>query len=412
MILRPGQYSAPLPGDVNSEPGLRVLHVIPSLSHEHGGPTLAVRQMLAAMSATSISLDVASTDDGHPAATAAHNSFYFRKVLNFYKFAPGFVLWFWQRAKDYDVVHIHALFSFLSTTAGFIAMCRGVPYILRPLGTLAAYGVSRRRPWLKRLSVTVIERPLLRRAAAVHFTSHAELEEARQLNCRFRSVVIPLAAQSTPEHTSEVVREPTNLHRFDQAKILYLSRLDPKKNLEGLLHAFVAVGKRVPHARLVIAGSGDATYVASLVRLCDELGISSSVAWVGFVSGEAKANLFNEAALYVLPSFSENFGIAVAEALAAGLPCVVSTGVALASDIVEYGAGRAVAPEPEALAEAIIDLIQDGVALKNASSNAVRLANERFSMSAMRDRLIDLYNDVSTRDDTGVRASQRRINTH
>lgn len=382
------------------------------MSSEHGGPTLAVRQMLAAMRSTDISLDVATTDDGHPEPGAGHNVFYFHKVASFYKFAPRFVIWYWRHAKDYDVVHIHALFSFMSTAAGFISIWRCVPFILRPLGTLAPYGVSQRRPWLKGLSMTMIEGPLLRRAAAVHFTSYAELEEARQLNCRFRSVVIPLAAQSTPEHTGDVVREPMNLHRFDHAKILYLSRLDPKKNLEGLLHAFVEVRQRVSEARLVIAGSGDATYVASLVRLCDELEISSSVAWVGFVSGEAKANLFNEAALYVLPSFSENFGIAVAEALAAGLPCVVSTGVALSTDIVEYAAGRAVAPEPEALAAAIVDLIQDRTALKNASSNAVRLANERFSMSAMRDRLTDLYNSVSMCEECGLNAAQDRTNTH
>lgn len=382
------------------------------MSREHGGPTLAVRQMLAAMRSTDISLDVATTDDGHPETSAGHNVFYFHKVAIFYKFAPRFVIWYWRHAQDYDAVHIHALFSFMSTVAGFISMCRDVPYILRPLGTLAPYGVSQRRPWLKSLSMTLIEGPLLRRAAVVHFTSYAELEEARQLNFRFRSVVIPLAAQSTPEHTAEMVQEPMNLSRFDHPKILYLSRLDPKKNLEGLLHAFVEVSKRVSDARLVIAGSGDVAYVASLVRLCDELEISSSVAWVGFVSGAAKADLMNQAALYVLPSFSENFGIAVAEALAAGLPCVVSTGVALATDIVEYSAGRAVAPEPHALATAIIDLIQDSTALKSASNNAVRLASERFSMSAMRDRLIALYNSVSTRDESGTNAAQDRINTH
>lgn len=398
MILRPGQYSAPLPGDVNSEPGLRVLHVIPSLSHEHGGPTLAVRQMLAAMSATSISLDVASTDDGHPAATAAHNSFYFRKVLNFYKFAPGFVLWFWQRAKDYDVVHIHALFSFLSTAAGFIAMCRGVPYILRPLGTLAAYGVSQRRPWLKSLSMKLIEGTLLRRAAAVHFTSHAELEEAQRLNRQFQAVVIPLSALSNPESAAEFALAPVNADRFGNRKILYLSRLDPKKNLEVLLRAFFKVRKLLPDARLVIAGNGNIRYVASLVQLCETLGLSQSVYWAGFVTGDAKAKLFADASLYVLPSFSENFGIAVAEALAAGLPCVVSTGVALAADIVEYSAGRAVNATPEALASAIVDLLQDHVGLQNASRNAVRLASDRFSLNAMRDRLIDLYNTSAKRN--------------
>ena len=388
--------------DAGHPPRLRVLHVIPSMSHEHGGPTLAVRQMLAAMRSTDIFLDVATTDDGHPEASAGHNTFYFRKVASFYKFAPGFVLWYWRHAKYYDVVHIHALFSFMSTAAGFISMCRGVPYILRPLGTLAPYGVSRRRPWLKSLSMTFIEGPLLRRAAVVHFTSGVELEEAQRLNRCFRPVVIPLAAQSDPETAIEPVRAPMSLDRFESSKILYLSRLDPKKNLEGLLRAFVEVRKHFPDAKLIVAGSGDAQYVASLMQLCEALDVSPSVQWVGFVTGQAKANLFNDVALYVLPSYSENFGIAVAEALAAGLPCVVTTGVALATDIVEYSAGRAVAPGPEALACAITDLLRDRTGLRSASRNAVRLASERFSLSAMRDRLTDLYSSISRRDESVV----------
>lgn len=381
---------------------LRVLHVIPSLARAHGGPTLAVRQMLAAMASTDISLEVATTDDGGRELNGPNEIFYFRKLVSFYKFAPGFVLWYWRHAKNYDAVHIHALFSFTSTVAGLISMLRGVPYILRPLGTLSSYGVMQRRPWLKRLSLALIEGPLLRRAAAVHFTSKAEQEEAQRLSYVFRPVVIPLAAQSNPELSSEMNQDSALCDRFDRANILYLSRLDPKKNLEGLLRAFVSVLQRFPEARLTIAGSGDASYVASLTELCDELKISPATTWVGFVTGAAKEKFFSGASLYVLPSFSENFGIAVAEALAAGLPCVVSTGVALASDIVEYSAGRAVGPEPDSLAAAIIAMLSDHLGLQIASRNAVRLASERFSLSAMRDRLTDLYNSVSKHDESAA----------
>jgi glycosyltransferase involved in cell wall biosynthesis len=389
------ETSANRSGDAGNVARLRVLHVIPSLSREHGGPTLAVRQMLAAMVSTDILLQVATTDDGEPMVNAHHTVFLFRKIFHFYKFAPAFVFWFWRRAKSYDVVHIHTLFSFMTTVSGVICRLRGVPYVLRPLGTLAPYGLSQRRPLLKRLSMALIEGPLLRHAAAVHFTSNAELQEAQRLNCTFRPVVIPLAAESDPESRRVDVPVQSATKRSDKKTVLYLSRLDPKKNVEALLQAFAGVHKKVPDSRLVVAGGGVASYVTSLKRLCNELDISFVVEWVGFASGEAKAKLFDDATLYVLPSFAENFGIAVAEALAAGVPCVVSTGVALASDIVEYSAGRAVEPTTTALEDAIVEMLGNDSELSLASSNARRLATERFSMSAMRERLTNLYNRVS-----------------
>lgn len=403
--------AVPVDNDVSRECRLRVLHVIPSISSVHGGPTRALQQMVLAMATTNVALDVATTDDDGrkrrlDASTKAENPFfpqvfYFRKATEFYKVAPSFLLWFWRNVKSYDAVHIHALFSFVSVAAASISMVRRAPYILRPLGTLSAYGVTKRRPLLKRLSLACIEGPLLRRAAAVHFTSHAELRDATDLGLSIRGVVIPLAAEAFAGAASlpESLQSASTPHA---PIILYLSRLDPKKNVEGLLRAMPLVCERLPTVRLLVAGDGEPSYVASLHRLSSELGVSSSVDWAGFVEGDAKTALFRRATLYVLPSFSENFGIAVAEALAAGLPCVVSTGVALSSDIAEYGAGVVVLPDSHAIAEAVINLLEDAHSLERFSANATRLARERFSIAAMRKGLSTLYNGVSKRGEAAT----------
>ena len=109
---------------------------------------------------------------------------HFRKRTEFYKVAPGMGPWLWRNVRRFDVVHIHALFSFSSTAAAMVARHLGVPYVLRPLGTLSTYGVTRRRPWLKRVSLACLEGPALRGAAAVHFTSASEEREARLLGVR------------------------------------------------------------------------------------------------------------------------------------------------------------------------------------------------------------------------------------
>ena len=386
--------------------GLRVLHVIPSVAAVHGGPTRALQQMLTAMAATNISLEVATTDDDGRGrridrgarstvsfpATAA----YFRKVSEFYKFAPGFLFWFWRRAKNYDVVHIHALFSFLSVVAGVICRLRGVPYILRPLGTLSGYGIVNRRPVLKRASLFLIEGPLLSHAAAVHFTSEAELREAEQLSIPFRGVVVSLAVDVCARESRLSPALPS-LVSGNGNTVLFLSRLDAKKNVEGLLNAMRLVLQRLPTARLIIAGSGETAYVATLKNLALELDIAAAVEWVGYVEGEAKATLLRNANIYVLPSFSENFGIAVAEALAAGLPCVVAEGVAISSDIAEYGAGIVVSTDPQTIASGVISLLEDADRRQMAARNASRLAVERFSTEAMRAKLSALYNNVVKR---------------
>ena len=98
--------------------------------------------------------------------------------------------------RNFDVVHIHSLFSFTCVAAALIASWRRVPYVVRPLGTLSEYGVTQRRPWLKRLSLAILEARILRHAAAVHFTSEAEREEAMKLNLPLQGVVIPLAVEA------------------------------------------------------------------------------------------------------------------------------------------------------------------------------------------------------------------------
>ena len=360
--------------------------------------------MSQAMANTDIVLEIATTDDDGPGERLAPISInecggntpirYFRKVSEFYKIAPEFVVWFWRHAREYDVVHVHALFSFLSVVAAGIALFRRVPYIVRPLGTLSAYGVAKRRPFLKRVSIALIEGPLLRRAAFVHFTSAVELKEAQGLAIPFRGVVVPLAVESRLSALPERGDSPLTA-TSSATTVLYLSRLDPKKNVEGLLRALCLVKKVFPSTQLVIAGSGDDRYVAALKQLANDLGISSAVKWAGYVAGDAKAALLRDADLFVLPSYSENFGIAVAEALAAGLPCVVSRGVAISSEIAEYGAGTVVSTTPESIATAIINLTGDIAARQLAAEAALCLARERFSMAAMGSRLAALYNGAS-----------------
>jgi glycosyltransferase involved in cell wall biosynthesis len=386
---------------------MKVLHVIPSLSSVHGGPTKALFLMEQALTLQGIAVETATTDDdgagrrngkscGRPLPENGAVHWYFTKRGEFYKPAPSFARWIAGNARSYDLIHIHALFSFTTSAAAWAAHRAGVPYVVRPLGTLNGYGLSQRRPALKRVSMRFVEGPLLRRAAAIHFTSEAEAAEARQLGIPMKEVIVPLAVESAPAGAASTAVSPFgHLKPLDCA--LFLSRLDPKKNLEGLLAAIALLKSEMPRLHLLVAGDGVPEYVARLKALAASLGIEDRVTWAGYLEGDRKAAAFAAASVFVLPSFSENFGIAAAEALAAGLPCVLSTGVAIAKEVTQAQAGIATGTDPHGISEAVRRIIIDKEGLAAMSVNSRRLASERFSLGAMGAGLKQLYTEILNR---------------
>lgn len=383
-----------------------VLHVIPSVSHAHGGPSRAIRLMEQALAGNAWQCVTATTDDdgpgrhltctlNHPVTDGPATRWYFRKNTEFYKVSWSLLPWVTAEVHHFDVVHIHALFSFTSIVAAWAARRANVPYIIRPLGTLTNYGRTQRRPWLKRLSLKWIEGPLLRDAAAVHFTSLDEQREAAECGVPMRGVVIPLGIEASSVTSGALVRS-----RFPALQganyLLFLSRLDSKKNVEGLLRAFAMCHTQWPNTKLLIAGNGAPDYVASLVALATALGLEKQVVWAGHIDGDIKAGALAGAQLFVLPSFSENFGIAAAEALMAGLPCVLGQGVAIATDVVQAGAGFAVLPDPESIAAGLMQVLNAPEQRATMAANAIGLARSKYSAEAMGEKLVQLYSQIST----------------
>jgi glycosyltransferase involved in cell wall biosynthesis len=385
---------------------LNILHVIPSVSPVRGGPSRIIEVMEAAVTEAGAQVTTATTDDdgwgrrlaidAQPIQINRATRFYARKWLEFYSVAPGIVPWLWTNVHRFDVVHIHALFSFSSIAAAIVARAQGVPYIIRPLGTLTTYGFRQRRHWLKRLSLAFIEGPILRGSVATHFTSKAEWDEAAALGIPMRGIVIPLGVgEPAPANREALLRDFPTLE--GRQRLLFLSRLDPKKNLEGLLRAFAELQHCRAQATLLIAGDGPAPYVAILKALARSLGIARHVFWLGHIEGSRKSAAFAAADVFVLPSFSENFGIAAVEALLAGLPCVLGEGIAIAKDIEEAGAGVVTAPEPKAIARALEQLLGDDTLRRDMGARGKAFAECHYSIRAMAEQLVTLYKDVQYR---------------
>lgn len=357
-------------------------------------------------------VDVVTTDDdgskrrinkqsGLHEADGGYRVCYFPKQTEFYKVSLPLYAWLKLHAQDYDIMHLHGLFSHAPSAASKAARRHGIPYIVRPLGVLNRWGMENRRRWLKNLSFRFLDRPMLDRASAIHYTSSAELNEAARLNLKARPVVIPLGMDVTPFTT---LPAPEIFHaRHPETRsaccIIFFGRIDPIKGIELLLAAFASVSRQFPSLHLIIAGEGEEDYVHSLKRKAQSLGIHSHVTWAGFLAGEIKLSAFAAAEIFVLPSFSENFGVALLEAMAAGLPCITTSHVALAADVVRLSPDslRVVSSDAGELAEALGSLLRDPEQARKMGEESSRIARQHFSTESMAASLVKLYAECLAR---------------
>jgi glycosyltransferase involved in cell wall biosynthesis len=161
--------------------------------------------------------------------------------------------------------------------------------------------------------------------------------------------------------------------------------------LDLLLEAFARVRKRGPEIALVIGGSGSRQFEAALRRQAAQLGLEGDVYWAGFLSGSEKLAALADADVFILPSYSENFGVAAIEAMASGLPVIISDRVGIQREVAAAGAGVVVTCEPESVAEAILGLVADPALRAELGARGRRLVRDRFSVQVTTDELVRLY---------------------
>jgi glycosyltransferase involved in cell wall biosynthesis len=166
------------------------------------------------------------------------------------------------------------------------------------------------------------------------------------------------------------------------------------KNLESLLQAWASLAARFKEWRLVIAGSGEADYREQLLALASSLALGDQVQWMDHVSGDQKAQLLADAAIFVLPSLSENFGLAAAEALLAGKACLLTPGVAIASGAAAAHAAIIAGPDPDSLAAALESMITSPELRDQLSKHALDYASQELSTQRLGKRLVELYEGI------------------
>jgi glycosyltransferase involved in cell wall biosynthesis len=381
---------------------LRILHVVPTYypAVRYGGPIRSVHGLAAALSRRGHDVHVYTTNvDGpddlevpqdHPVLLDGVAVHYFRvPALRRLYWAPALATRMRSLINEFDVVHLHSVFLWPTWAAARIAASAGVPYIMTPRGMLIRHLIRRKSPWVKTAWLQLVERGSLARAAGVHVTAELEAAELRSLGFRIPEIFcIPNGVDFPSEPAGVAATAPGLPARFG----LFLSRISWKKGLDRLITAW----QWVPDLPLVIAGNDEEGHTPKLRALAQALGIADRVHFVGPISDAHKWSVYAAAELFVLPSYSENFGNVVAEAMAMGCPVIVTPEVGIAALVAAAGAGIVSSGEPAALAAAITAVLGDGAARGNYGRRGRELARSQLSWSAVAAQIEKLYLDVAT----------------
>jgi glycosyltransferase involved in cell wall biosynthesis len=339
-----------------SAPSPKILHVIPSFhpATYYGGPIYSVLGLCNALANHGVSLRVLTTDTAGPGNRrlrierfptlfpAGYPVYYCRKwVLN--SVSPE-LLWHMNvQIRWADVVHLTAVYSFPTIPTLLTCKMLGKPVVWSPLGALQRWEGSTLRSRKAVWEQTC--RMVLPHKLTLHLTSKEEAEESLKIFPAVKTAIIPHGIE-IPEKTSHTVRNGA-------LRLLYIGRIHPKKGIENLLSACDLLQSRSGiEWSLTLAGSGDPLYTESIRARIGEMGDSAKIKMLGEVVGDSKEKLFEEADMVVVPSYTENFGMVVAEALARGVPVIASKGTPW-NRVEEIGCGLWVDNDPASLAKAI-----------------------------------------------------------
>jgi glycosyltransferase involved in cell wall biosynthesis len=390
---------------------IHTLEVIPTISPGFGGPAEVVINLTRELRALGIDAEIATTNDDMPGImdVPLGEKVEYRQVpvyffprcpirLKQFLFSADLTQWLWHNIKSYDLVTAHILFSYAPDLLMTLARFHQIPYGVRTIGQLTPWALSQGH-FKKALYSHLIERTNLSNATFIHCTSPDEATDVTNFGITTPKVVIPLGVNPPTQilDAKQQLRQGFGI-AADVPIVLFMSRIHPKKRLDLLIQVLGELNSPQQPFHLLIAGAGEDKYVESLHQLVAQHQLQSQTTFAGFVTGIDKDLLLQGADLFVLPSYSENFGIALAEAMVVGLPVITTPGVQIASDIAQAHAGLIVEDAVQ-LRLAIEQLLQSPQLRQELGANGSRLALQKYSWPAIAQQFADVYTLILDRKD-------------
>jgi len=309
---------------------MRVIHVVPAITEEASGPSYSVTRLCGSLIATGTDVRLAALDWAPmPNPPGYLKSFPLGWGPRRLGVSPRMRRWLEAEVASgqIDIIHNHGLWMMPNVYSGRACRNGSCHLMVSPRGTLSRWAFGQNR-LQKEIFWRLLQRPAVAAVACFHATAESEFDDIRRLGFRQPVCVLPNGIDLPPfERKSKGGRQ----------QLLFLGRIHPVKGVDILLRAWQAVEHRFPDWELHVAGPDNGGYLAEMRALAAQLRLERLV-FLGPLYGEDKLRAYREASLFVLPTHSENFGMTVAEALAAGTPAIVTHGAPWAG-LAEQGAG-------------------------------------------------------------------------
>lgn len=385
---------------------MKVLHVTPSYypAVQFGGPIRSVHLLNQGLIRRGVALEVITTNAGLTertdiplcSQTKVGNVpvTYFPFIgYEHYNFSISLLSAVFRQVKNFDVVHITAVWNFPVLATALACLWHKKPFVLSPRGTLYAETIAHRSANLKKIYYKLLAGMPVKRASVLHFTTVDEAIKVTQVHAlKNEYCVIPNGLDfSEMDLSSERIR-PAVLPQGDY--LLFLGRVDRKKGMDILIEGFSKVAPQFPNIQLVIAGPDNEQYAEVVKAMIHKAGIEQKVIFTGSLEGKDKWAAYRFATLFLLPSYSENFGMTVAEAMACKCPVIISDQVGLADEILQAEAGTVIPVQAEALADAIRALLLNPAQAEFQAQNAFELVHAKYNIESVARQFEEVYSKL------------------
>ncbi len=388
---------------------MKVLHVIPSLSLAWGGPVAVVANLTQGLASKGIGVSLFSTAGrrvGEQSVTlggVAARTFKTGQLARLWTgYAPNLAEALRADIKDYDILHIHELWNYPHYAAYRAARHAHKPYVVTVHGALSPWALGL-KGLRKRVYFAALQHATLNNAAAIHAVTQGEREQVKAQRLKAPIVVIPNGIhpgefQNLPPRQEFVDKHP---ELAGKSVVLFLGRLHPIKGLDLLARAFGAVAQARKDVHLLIVGPDEVGYRAAVEGMIRGAGTENNATFTGPLMGRDKLAALAAADIFVLPSYSEGFSVTVLEAMACGLPVVISR-QCFFPEVEEAGAGLVIDTQVEQLAGALTRLIGHPELRKEMGERGKRLVQERYTWDKVVDQIVEMYQSVLGQAKSGV----------
>lgn len=358
---------------------MKIIHYLPSIDFSCGGTTTYM-QLLAESLGRLSELHIITHSSSRPIDIKNCTIHYINKNIF------GAMKSEWMNLLNEitpDIVHVNCCWLPQCAWVQKWSQAKNYKVILTPHGMLEPW-IVKRNYWTKKLPALLLyQKSAIKKANCIHATAESEKKNLLRLGYNNNIVVIPNAVDVDDIKMKESWQRTKT--------ILFLSRVHEQKGINFLIEATATLKEALKGYQIIIAGEGEASYIATLKQMALRADVQDIISFAGGVYGDEKWELFRKADLFVLPTFTESFGIAIAEALASGTPVITTNGTPW-NDIVEHCCGWiteiGAAPTVDALKK-FLEL--DEKDLEEMGQNGRRLIEEKYSVNSMAHKMNELY---------------------